>query len=396
MRQELKYLMGKLLNNRTGKWRAGIGSIGLWISAVLLFAAVQMQSNFSYLLNRKHVKDADTTYLVINRQLNSSNLNNTTMQEEEIEQLKKLPEVAAVGTVQPAYFKAILSVNNSQFPFQTDASFEAVPADFIDQLPSNWGWKEGDEIVPVILPSLYLDLYNFQFALAQQLPQLGPEIIKMLTFNIAIIGSGESIVLKGRVVGLSDRIQSLLVPASFMDWANERYATENKRKPSRVIIKTNDASSPNLNQFLQKNQLRTDQEKTRFSQYRQIVNWVAAIAGFSGLLLLAFALLVLSLFIQLSITGRREEIRLLLQLGTSPNQLAQFLFKRFFPIQASMVILALLTLSLLQWMLQQVLAKQSIHLPPFISTYTIGVAILLLLTIGLMNRRAIQTTIQSK
>jgi len=396
MQQELKYLMGKLLNSRTGKWRAGIGSVGLWISAVLLLAAVQLQSNFSYLLNKENVGDADTAYLVINRQLNSSNLNNTTLKEEEIEQLSKLPEVAAVGTVQPAYFKAILSINNSQFPFQTDASFETVPASFIDQLPPNWDWKEGDEIVPIILPSLYLDLYNFQFALAQQLPQLSPEIIKMLTFNIAIIGSGESILLKGRVVGLSDRIQSLLVPASFMDWANQRYATENKRKPSRVIIKTNDASSPNLNQFLQKNQLRTNQEKTRFSQYRRVVNWVAAIAGFSGLLLLAFALLVLSLFIQLSITGRQDQIQLLLQLGSSPGQLSQFLFKKFFPLQAGMVILALLTISILQWMLQQVLVKQAIYLPAFISTYTLGTAFLLLLAIGLMNRRAIQTTIQSK
>jgi ABC-type antimicrobial peptide transport system permease subunit len=396
MQRELKYLMGKLLNNRTGKWRAGIGSIGLWVSAVLLLAAVQLQSNFSYLLDKEHVGDADTTYLLINRQLNSNNLNNTTLQEEEIEQLRKLPVVAAVGTVQPAYFKAILSVSNNQFPFQTDASFETVPAGFIDQLPSNWDWKEGDEIVPVILPSLYLDLYNFQFALAQQLPQLSPEIIKMLTFNITIMGAGQSIVLKGRVVGLSDRIQSLLVPAAFMNWANQRYATENKRKPSRVIIKTKDASSPQLNQFLQKNQLRTDQEKTRFSRYRQVVNWVAAIAGFSGLLLLAFALLVLSLFIQLSITGRKDQIQLLLQLGAGPAQLSRFLFQQFFPLQAGMVVLALLTLSLWQWMLQQLLAKQSILLSPFISLYTLGSAILLLLAIGIMNRRAIHTTIQSK
>lgn len=142
--------------------------------------------------------------------------------------------------------------------------------------------------------------------------------------------------------------------------------------------------------------MRTNQEKTRFSQYRQVVNWVAAIAGFSGLLLLAFALLVLSLFIQLSITGRQDQIQLLLQLGTSPGQLSQFLFKKFFPLQAGMVILALLTISILQWMLQQVLVKQAIYLPAFISTYTLGTAFLLLLAIGLMNRRAIQTTIQSK
>lgn len=396
MHQELSRLMGKLLSNSSGKWRARIGSIGLWIAAVLLLMAIQLESNFSTLLNHSNHPDAKHEYLVVNRQLNNTTLNKPSLEEEEIEQLRKLPEVAAVGTIQPAYFKALLSVDNDQFPFQTDASFESVPTNFIDQLPAGWDWKEGDDFVPVILPMLFLDLYNFQFALAQQLPQLSPEIIQMLNFNITLTTSSPALVLKGRIVGTSDRIQSLLVPESFMNWANQRYATEGKRKPSRVIIKTNDASSPSLNHFLQKNHLRTDREKTRFGQYRQVVNWVAGFAGLSGLLLFLFALLVLSLFIQLNITGRRDEIRLLLQLGIAPNQLYQFLMKKFFLIQILLIITAVLFVSLVQWMLHLWLKTQSLELPPFISIATLAAACSLLLAIGVMNRIAIRNNLQSR
>ena len=395
MVRELSQLMNKLLHNSSGSWRARIGSVGLLIAAILLLLAVQIQINFSQLLESKPSREAGTQYLIINRQLNNNNLNKPTLAEEEIEQLKKLPEVTSVGIVQPAYFKATLSINSSQFPFQTDASFESVPADFIDALPANWNWKEGDPYVPVIIPSLYLDLYNFQFALAQQLPQLSPEIIQLLQFNIGITGRGQTMYLKGKVVGLSDRIQSLIVPASFMQWANSRFTTGEARKPSRVIIKTGDASSPSLNQFLQKNQLQTDKEKTRFSQYRQLVNWIAGITGISGLLLLVFALLVLSLFIQLNITGRRDEIRLLLQLGTAPRQLSAFLLKKFFPPQAAMVIIACGLVAAMQWGLQVWLAKRSVTITPFLSSLTLATALLLLAAMWLINRLAIKRTMHS-
>lgn len=395
MHQELSRLMTKLLQNSSGKWRARIGSIGLWLAAVLLLIAIQLESNFSALLNRSNNGDTKNEYLVVNRQLSNATLNKASLEEDEIEQLRDLPEVTAVGTIQPAYFRALLSVSNDQFPFQTDASFESVPANFIDQLPDKWEWKEGDDFVPVILPMLFLDLYNFQFALGQQLPQLSPEIIQMLNFNITITNSSPAIVLKGRIVGTSDRIQSLLVPESFMKWANQRYAVEAKRKPSRVIIKTNDASSPALNHFLQKNQLRTDREKTRFSQYRQIVNWIVGITGLSGLLLFLFALLVLSLFIQLNITGRRDEIRLLLQLGIAPHQLYRFLVNKFFLIQIILVTTAVVFVSLIQWILHLWLKTQSLALPPLISLYTLTAAFILLFAIGVMNRNAIRNNIQS-
>jgi cell division protein FtsX len=126
-----------------------------------------------------------------------------------------------------------------------------------------------------------------------------------------------------------------------------------------------------------------------------VVQWVAGIAGFSGILLLVFALLVLSLFIQLSITGRKDEIRLLLQIGASPDQLSGFLLKKFLPSQIVMVIMGLITVAILQGVLKVWLAKQSIEISPFPSLLTVAATLLLLTVMWVMNRTAIRKTLHS-
>jgi len=130
--QALHLLMGKILHSRKGRMRAWMGTLGLGIAALLLLVAVQMQADFSELLQGKQNKDTNTQYLVINRQLNNNNLNAGGLREEELAALKKLPEVSAVGIIQPGYFKASLSSTSDRFPFYTDVSFETVSSDFLD------------------------------------------------------------------------------------------------------------------------------------------------------------------------------------------------------------------------------------------------------------------------
>ena len=392
--QALHLLMGKILHSRKGRLHAWMGTLGLGIAALLLLVAVQMQADFSELLEGKQNKDTNTQYLVINRQLNNNNLNAGGLREEELAALKKLPEVSAVGIMQPGYFKASLSSTSDRFPFYTDVSFETVSSDFLDEIPEHWTWQEKDDYVPIIVPSLYLDLYNFQFALAQQLPQLTPEVVKMIFFNISIQGPKGEVVLKGKVAGFSDRIQSMLVPQEFMQWCNARFAQGEKRNPSRILIKTKDATSPVLNQFLEKNQLQADKEKTRFSKYREVVNWIAGISGLSGLLMLVFAALVLSLFIQLNIVSKQDEIRLLIQLGASPQQMIGFLMKKFFPPNAIMVLIALGLVAILQYLLFGWLQKKTIGVSAWISPLSLIAALLLILLMGVVNRIAIGKSVK--
>jgi len=136
----------------------------------------------------------------------------------------------------------------------------------------------------------------------------------------------------GKVVGFSDRISSVLVPQLFMDWANKKFGGENTAI-SRVVIKTKDPGAPALTAYLKQHGLSTDADKTRFSKYRTVVDYVVNISGITGLVMLLFALLIFTLFIQLTIASCKDEIQLLITLGAAPKQLQNFLMKQFFSVK---------------------------------------------------------------
>ncbi len=89
-------------------------------------------------------------------------------------------------------------------------------------------------------------------------------------------------------------------------------------------------------------------------------------------------MLIFTLFIQLTISSCKDEIRLLLTLGASPKQLKRFLMQQFFPTNIFIAFMALVILSGLQYWAYLFLKTQNAHISPFISSYTILGAIFIL------------------
>ena len=114
----------------------------------------------------------------------------------------------------------------------------------------DWKWDDNSQFIPMIVPNMFLDMYNFGFAASQNLPQLSQEIVMNLPLKITIQTPNGPMKIYGKVVGFSDRISSILVPQQFMDWANAKFGTDKNAKPSRVVIKTKDAGDPLLVQYL--------------------------------------------------------------------------------------------------------------------------------------------------
>ena len=219
----------------------------------------------------------------------------------------------------------------------------------------------------------------------------------MLVFKVSIQTPNGPLSMNGRVVGLSNRISSMLVPQSFMDWANKRFSNAHvSNASSRIVIRTKDPGNPLLVNYLKEKGLTTDADKTRFSRYRQVVDFVVNISGITGILLLAFALLIFTLFIQLTIASCKDEIALLVLLGSSPKQLKQFLMRRFYPPNIWMALIGLILISSTQYWLCQFLATKQIFLSPFISGYTILAAIGILLIIAFVNGQSISKWLRQK
>jgi len=383
-------LLRKLIINQSGKSKVFIARLGLTIAIFLLLTAVQIQSNYDFLLNNQSNKDSVGDFLVINKVLNNETIGNAVIDSTMISKLKQQPFTEAIGLLTPSRFKASIQSISDRFPFYTDISFESIPDDFIDIKNTDFSWRPNADFVPVIVPNMFLDIYNFQFSISQNLPQLSPEIVKMIVFKITVYGKKGPVHFNAKIVGFSDRIASMLVPTQFIEWGNLYAETTENNTVSRLVIKTKDPSNPAISRFFKENNLDTNDEKLRFSKYRKIIDTVVSIAGFTGFIMLVFSVLIFTLFIQLNIANSREEIALLIILGASPLQLSGFLFRRFFPGNLISILLSIVLVSVLQFTFQQFLVSQSIFIPAFISFTTVITGVVLIAVLWIITARTIR------
>lgn len=352
-------LLKKIIQTGVGKTRFLMAAVGLGIAMVLILIAIQAHSNFSQLLYSNKNQNETADFLVINKTITNAMMGQSgksIFTPEEIENIKRQPFVQSFGLVTSSQYKVVIQAPG-ELHFATDMFFEAVPDSFLDVKAEEWKWSNGDRTIPIILPNDFLNLYNFGFSLSQDLPQISQETVKALPLQVNISNNQVSEQYMGHIVGFSDRISSFLVPASFMAWANEKYGITTAAGTSRVIIKTPDPSNPDLVKFLADNGYTTNQDKLKFSKTRMIVQTIVSVVGFFGLILLFFALLVFSMFIQLVIASCKREIQLLVILGTAPRQLQRYLLRQFVPLYIIIGILSLLLVAGLQYWAATELAR---------------------------------------
>ncbi|MBS1730400.1 MAG: hypothetical protein JSS67_06435 [Bacteroidetes bacterium] len=391
----LNDLLKKLIKTGTGRFRFIMATAGMSVAMLLILLSMQLQSNYQELLYGKTNQDSIANFLLINKVVTNETIGATSLSEDEISDLKKQPFVEAIGVLTPSRFKISAQSVSNQIPFYTDLFFESVPDAFLDIQTKDWNWNEQSNFIPMIIPNSFLDMYNFGFATSRSLPQLSQDLVKNLPIQINIRSADGRVDYYGKVVGFSDRISSILVPQSFMDWANAKYGEGSTGLPSRVVIKTNDPGNPRLTDYLQAHGLTTDKDKTRFSKYREVISVVVNISWITGAILFLFALLVFTLFIQLTIASCKDEIHLLLTLGASPKQLRQFLMRHFFPVNFIIIALALILLSLIQYFAANAISVQHIYISHFISIYTILAALLLLIILWFVNSQQINQHLRS-
>ena len=391
----LNILLKKLIKAGAGRVRFLMAVVGLSVSLLLIFSSVQLEADYNDMLNSKNNKDSVANFLVINKEVTGGQAS-TTLTDAEITDLKSQPFVEQTGTLTPGRFKVSAQGASNSIPFSTDFFFESVPDEFIDAQSTNWKWDGSSTYIPMIVPNMFLTMYNFGFAPSQGLPQLSAELVKSLPVQISISSPGGTANYFGKVVGFSDRISSVLVPQPFMDWANAKFGTNQNARPSRLIIKTKDPGDPVLTGYLKLHGLTTDADKTRFSKLRKTVDVVVGVSWVTGAVMLLFALLIFTLFIQLTIASAKEEILLLVTLGAGPKQLQRFLMGQFFPSNILIIGVTLALVAGLQFWLQQMLHHQNIYLSPVISVYTVLAGVVMLLVLWLVNFTTIKKYVGSQ
>ena len=226
--------------------------------------------------------------------------------------------------------------------------FESVPDDFVDVSLDKWQWKEGDPAVPIILPRSYIAMYNFGFAHNHSLPKISDGLVGMIDFKIFIHGNGHQDEYKGKVIGFSSRLNSILVPQSFMEWSNSNYAPDSKSDPTRLIVEVANPADERIAQYIEDNGLDTennnlDAEKTTYF-LKLVVSLVMSIGGVISVL--SFYILMLSIY--LLVQKNASKLQNLLLIGYSPSLVAMPYQLLTIGLNLLVLLIALVVLSLLR------------------------------------------------
>ena len=243
----------------------------------------------------------------------------------EIEELEEQPFTKGVGEFTPSQFKVSAGVGMEQLGLNLSTAmfFESVPDRYVDANLDGWHFEPGQAEVPIIIPRNYLNLYNFGFAQSRSLPQISEGVINMVNLEVRISGGGRHDTYKGKIAGFSNRLNTILVPDSFMAWANTHYADGNTRKePSRLIVEVNNPADDRIAQFFRDRGYETEDDKLDAGKTTWFLKVVVGIVLSVGLLISVLSFYILMLSIYLLLQKNTTKLENLLLIGYGPNRVA--------------------------------------------------------------------------
>lgn len=366
---------------------------GLFIAFILVLSCLQLYENANRLFGSK---STDSNYwLTFSKKLTPDNIGRKELlgfNENDVAKIRKWSEVENVYPFSANEFKA--SANGGDFiPFYTDLYFESVDLRAIDvPLKEEEFQVNGDEI-PIIISREYLNLYNYGFAINQGLPQISEDFAKKIEVNINITINKENKTYRGKMVGLSDRIHSVLIPKKFLDSLNAVEKPELAAQPkiyNRVLVQVKDSGDEGLISKMKENGFESNQESLRSAKIKSKLFLVLKVIAVLGIFIFALCLYIIVSFIKIQFLEKQEEVSIKNSLGYSPKKMVSDISKKF---SINLMIVLIVSLGLIATG-QYLIAKSSVsngllsmYVNPLLWTLIIVIPILVYLFVNILIYR---------
>lgn len=367
----MNVLLNKILNTSIKKSYLIISGIGIVIGLSLTTICID---TYHKILSTVMGRSGDESYMIVNKKvsfLNTLMLSDNTFDEQQITDIKSQPFIEDVGTITASSCRIWAFRDKAPLKFKTDIFFESLEDKFLDKIPREWNWDKGQGFVPVMVNTDFLNLYNFAFAKAKNLPQFTKSTIGQFVVFLEVRGRGKKRLFKARIVDVSDRIPSIIAPQSFLDHINNTYGKKPDGKYSRIILKVNNPSEPALKDYLDKNGIVANQDLLSSGKSKAILS-----AGLGSYTLLAGIILILAIIIviltfELVVSSSMKEIKLLQHLGTHSRVLASFFRKKLFILLGGQVLASLILILIVAYFSSQYLEENGYSNVPFFSIYAL-------------------------
>ncbi len=313
LRQHISILqfVGFFFANLFGMWVVMLG-IQFYKDIVPVFTEEDTFINNNYLVVSKRV----TTVGTLSGRSNA-------FSQSDIQDISRQPFCRKAGAFTSSQYKVSASMGmKGSEPFNTEMFFEAVPDSFVDAPEKDWTYKPGDREVPVILPRTYIALYNFGFAQSRNLPKVSDGLVGMIDMHIFINANGRHEQFKGRILGFSSRLNTILAPQSFVDWSNAEFEPGKTEDPSRLILEVSNPTDSRIAEYMQQKGYDVEDNKLDAGKTTYFLKVVVSMVMLVGLLVSVLSFYILMLSIYLLVQKNTQKLENLLLIGYSPGRVS--------------------------------------------------------------------------
>ncbi len=310
-------------------------------------------------------------------------------------ELEEQPFTKSVGAFTPARFRVSAGMGMQGMQLSTALFFESVPDAYVDTDLEGWSFSPGQEEIPIVLPRNYLNLYNFGFAQSRSLPQLSEGVLGMMKLDIRISGRGQVRQMKGRIVGFSDRLNTILVPEAFMNWANATYGDQKEAGPSRLIVEVKNPADDRIAKYLKEKGYETEGDKLDAGKTTWFLKMIVGIVMAVGLVISVLSFYILMLSIYLLLQKNTKKLETLLLVGYSPARVARPYQLLTVALNAVVLALGLLVVSLVRSAYLDVLGRMFPQMKGGSMAVAVTVGIVLFLIVSAINIAAVRKKINS-
>lgn len=200
---------------------------------------------------------------------------------------------------------------------------ESVPDAFIDVPLTAWQYKEGSEEVPVILPRSYINMYNFGFAQSHGLPKISDGLASMVTLRLTMHGAESRETFRGRVIGFSSRLNTILVPETFVTWSNARFAPGRASGANRLLLEVKNPADEGVAKYLDAHGLEVEKDRLDAEKTTYFLRLVVTLVMLVGVVISALSFYILMLSVYLLVQKNSTKLENLLLIGYSPARVAR-------------------------------------------------------------------------
>ena len=370
-------MLEKLLFRNQDKKQLMIAIIGAFMGITFLITSIH------YIIKvNEFGKGTDilgpNTIIVQKKVTNSSSLNltKTDFSIREIEKMKKERFIEEVKPVISNNFDISFETSDPMVPyFRTDVFIQTVDQNFLDVKTDKWHWKEGDDFVPMIMPREFLVMLN-TFMSASGIPQISEDLVKEVKFKFKLWNDSTEEKVNVRIIGFTNEVSSILVPASFMKFGNDKYSDGSNQKITQIMISGKEGKFGLVEELLNKKGLESKNAQLLIGRLKSVVGTLFFVVfGISIIAVLASGLVLIQ-YMQLLISRNEYEVRTLIRIGYNPKEIIKSFFLYFVKIFGIVSGTGFITFIIFKYFLDKMFLTGGLYIDTKITILSIGALIL--------------------